>query len=357
MTIRVLIAGEDANYMARIADVMNRATPSTGDTLEISLYTDKNKLINSKDDGKAKYHVAFTDEAFVDVISDWVPVLMLLTEDDNLDNTTDENLPIATYVYKYQRVSGLVNKMLLTQAKKRENEGKGSGTVCAFFSPSGGNGTSTVAVAFAMAAATQGIKPLFVSLELFNSSEYFFSDETNTGLYDVFCAIAGGSGVTAVIDAAKSMDASGVAFLKKFEVWSEVSRITPDEMQSFIKAAQAANDTDIVVLDIGGGLGSFTQSVLDAADEIFIVSETHPIAASKLKSMLDEKDMFASRYIDNTSLIFNRVQGNQSEGYGCKNTTSVPNIGGANPKDVAASAAQYVRGLVNKAWIQKNATI
>ena len=359
MNIRILVASNDKEYAIRLAGILERTTPHTGDVFEIALFTDNEKLIetlaDSKSSGRVRFDIALIDEEISNLVLGVIPVVLLLTEEDARNGTQYAGNSSAVYVNKYQRVSDIVKNLLLALASLRSDIGIGSGIVCAFYSPIGGSGTSTLAAAFAMELAKSGIKPLYVSFEYFNGSELMFGEDNTVpqGLYDVFYAIADGGGVTATIDAVKTSDSSGVSFLKKFPFWTEVIQRTPDEIQTFINAARSAHEIDIIVLDLGSGFASFTERALQCADEIFVVVGVDPVSDLKLKALFDEETYFFQDFLNKTSLIYNKAPTNPQKSFGCKTSMHVPHKLGVTAKDIAASAGEHLRGLVNPAWKQQ----
>jgi MinD-like ATPase involved in chromosome partitioning or flagellar assembly len=198
---------------------------------------------------------------------------------------------------------------------------------------------------------------LYVSFEQLNTTEMFFHEGNATGLFDVFCVIAEGGGVPAAIDSAKMMDASRVAYLTKFPRWSEVIRISPEDIKCFIDAARSANEIDLVVLDFGSGFSAFTVKALECCDEAFMVSETHSMSMQKLGEIFGEKNTHISDLLDNVRLIFNKTQEAPRETHGREVAAVVPNYQGATVKDVALLAERALRGLIKKTWIHKSETI
>jgi len=314
MNIKILLASSDSQYVQRLADIMSRTAVTTGDVIEISLFTDISKLevylgTKSEDEGLKKYHLAIIDESVAEALGkmDDISIIHLLTNDVVMDGIHSERWPDYTYIYKYQRVSSIVAKMFMTFSKVRGEERKGNRPVCAFFSPIGGSGSSTLAASLAMAAASEGIKPLFISLEYFNITELFFNDTNNSeqGLYDIFYVIAENGAVASAIDSAKIHDPSGIFFLKKFPIWSEVTHIEPNEIETFIDAARAAFGIDVVILDLGSTFTNFTERALHVADEIFLTSNIESTSQLKLDSFLAEGSIF-KEFVGKTNLIYNK---------------------------------------------------
>ena len=361
MNIRVLLAGSDINYISRLSDIMSRTSPSMGDVLEITLFTDKDKmkatLEGKKGVARTKYHVALIDESMADSLGDLgqgVSVVVVLTDDTSKDGASGANsgFELADLcIYKFQQVSSIVKKLMTAFVLKRDGtETKKTGYMCAFYSSAGGLGTSTVAAAFAMAATKAGIRPLYVSFEPFNSTEAFFQETspTNQGLQDVFAYKQDG-GMTTAIDIMKAKDSSGVLFLKRFAMRSQIAQLDPSDVATFVEAAKGTEEIDIVVLDLGYGPIGFTERALECADEIFIIGSNHPVAQLKLADLLDKEAFIHQECLGKTHIIYNRTQ-EPKEDYGCKSVTHIPEVAGATPAAVAASATGYVSGLVKLSW-------
>jgi cellulose biosynthesis protein BcsQ len=356
MNIDVLLLGRDAGYIKRLADIMKRSQPKNGDTLNVAMFTDVEKLRFSLSDQKkgrrAKYHIALIDEdedvGDID-LSDILVVTLTAESDRNGNSYQFGKETDSLNLYKYQRVSGIVDAFIIEYAKKRDLKKKGSAPVYAFFSAQGGGGTSTVAAAYAVALAKAGIKPLYVSFEFFNLTELFFNDPTGTdkGLYDVFSSIAAGGNALAIIDAIRNNDGRGVAFLKKFTLWNEVAQIAPQEMQAFIDAAQAANGIGAVIIDLGSVYAEFTETVLDNADEIFLVANAQGTWLDKLGSLLNKGASFAKNHEDRVNFIFNRSQGQERyPDFDAKKIVHVRNFTAARPNELINAVAGEFAGAV-----------
>lgn len=339
---------------------MKRKNLKTGDTLKIALFTDSDKLrdsLNEKrtDSKKNRFHIALIDEDIDATSLDLgnIHVILSLTDESDRDGGLYPLIPGTNVVniYKYQRVSGIVDKMIFEFAKRRDIDKKGSAAAYAFFSPVGGSGTSTMAAAYAMAAAKAGIKPLYVSFEYFNSTETFFNDNvgTNEGLYDVFCAIAEEGGVIATIDAIKNRDRSGVEFIKKFTMWTEVAQIKPSDIETFIEAARASHGINVVILDLGSVFAQFTEKTMECVDEIFVVADANKVSKLKLNALFNDKTFFVRDYLEKANIIYNRVTGqNTLEDYGAKSVTYVQKALGNSLGDVLEIASGDLRGLIRR---------
>ena len=356
MTIRCLLASSDATYAQRLADGLSKTTPSTGDNLEVSLFTDDLRISEVFGSGGGKFHVAIVDESMTETAVKQIPIVMVLTEDNAKDGIKLDNLPSASYVYKYQQFTGIVRKLIMAQAQKRTFEGKGTSVACAFFSPSGGSGTSTVAAGFAMAAAKAGLRPLYASFEHFNSTEMFFTDTINStqGFDDIFYIVAEGGGVATAIDVAKAKDATGVTFLKKFAMWTEVDQIQMNDFEIFIDSARAASETDLVVLDLDSSFTPLTDKILQCVDEIYVVTSMDDCSLVKLKALFDNRTTFFKKHLGKVNLILNKMQGEEhKENYGCKSITIIPNINqDFTAAMVASSFDSYLGRLINLSWKQ-----
>jgi MinD-like ATPase involved in chromosome partitioning or flagellar assembly len=301
---------------------------------------------------RGKYHIALIDEDagtngidFGDAL-----VIMMTGESDknNVDYPVEPGKKVL-HLYKYQRVSGIVRAVLVKYATERAIVKKGSAAVYAFYSPQGGAGTSSAAAACALALSRAGIKPLYVSFEVFNSTELFFFDNAGAkqGLSDIFSMIATKENVLATIDAIKNNDSRGVSFLKKFTLWTEVAEIKPDEMKEFIEAAQASYGAKAVVLDLGSAYSRFTDAAFDCADEIFVVADVLGPWQNKLDALFDKNADFAKYYQEKTNIVFNKSAGQESyPDLNAKKTVYVRNYMIRPPSELIDAAAGDFMGSV-----------
>lgn len=360
MNIDVLLAGQDDRYIKKLAEIIKRKKTKVGDTLNIALFTDVDRLKLSlsdkkNDNRKTKYHIALIDESIKidDIEIEGIQVIFVLTDESDRDGGVypfyrGEN---ALNIYKYQRVSRIIDMMVLEFAKLRDINKKGTASVYTFFSPVGGCGTSTIAAASAVALTKKGIKPLYVSFEFFNSTELFFNDSAGTdkGLYEVFNVIAGsGVGVITTIDAIKNTDKRGVDFLKKFTMWTEVAQIKPDDIEIFIDAARASSAVDAVILDLGGVYTNFTEKAFECADEIFVVADTDKTSLLKLNILLNDNSFYKNNHLEKTKLVFNKSDKRlKTENYNIKSVCHVKNISVRSTSELLDTAAGDLKGFVH----------
>ena len=355
MNIDILLIGEDENYIRRLADIMKRSKPQTGDSLNISVFTDIGKLgvsLTEKNGGRrGRYHIALIDEDADTKGIDFGDTLVIMMTEESDRNNVDYPLETGKKVlrlYKYQRVSGIIGAVLVKYAKERDIVKKGSAAVYAFFSPQGGGGTSSVAAAYAVALSRSKIKPLYVSFEVFNSTELFFNDDTGRqGLSEIFAMIAAKESVLATVDAIKNNDARGVSFLKKFTLWTEVAEIKPDEMKEFIEAARASYGVKAVILDMGSAYAHFTDTAFDCADEIFVVADVTGPWQNKFDTLLDKNAAFTKYYQDKINIVFNKSGGQERyPGLNAGKTVYVRNFMIRPPAELIDAAAGDLTGSV-----------
>jgi len=284
MNIKVLLASEDKEYTSRLGKLMKVANTPTGDKLEISIFDDIEKLKKENFESN-RFNITLTDDKLLSLTSHLSPLNIVFTEDDSLDEEKFEENNI--WLYKYQRASSIINKLVFHQSNLRKSKGLGTASVCLISSIS--DSFKKLPSSLALSLASSEVKPLYVNFEIFNTTDLVFKDtySSNKGLYDVFCSIAAKENVTSSINTLVQID-RGVKYIKRFRDWREVSDISEEELETFIEAARAANEVDLVILDFGTNYGKAFVRALDLADEIIVFCDEDEQSKFKLDIFMSD---------------------------------------------------------------------
>lgn len=355
MNIRLLLASEDANYTSRLGELLQGDTSQTEDLFEIFSYTEKKTLLDFFQQESKQFEICLVDEPLLETVSERSSLVFVLTEDVLKDCAHyDSEIKNIFYLNKYQRASAILRKMNLEFSKLRTGTEKiGDAKLSVFLSPVGGVGTSTLSAAFALACRQREKTPLHISLERFNSSTAFFNseayDQGDKGLYTVFEVLLSQKGdVVQTINSAREKDEeTGVFFLRGFPAFSEVLERTEDEIEKFINAARGANDTDMVVIDLGDPITPFAKKVLELADDVYVVGGASQTAQLKLKTLLQDTDGFFDDFLSKTALIYNKTQSEIGTlELGVKKTLRLPRLAVSDEVRVAKGLSAQLDTLV-----------
>ena len=301
MNVNVLLAGKDADYLKRLADIIKQAESKTKYKIHCVIRTDIGELRNflsaeQMGGEKEKYQIAVIDEeadlrgAGLDDM-----LVIILTEESGRDgnyyslanNTNNINDKEVLNLYKYQRLSGIADKIIIKLTEEKDINIKNKAAVYAFFSPHEGGGASTVATAGALFFRKTGINPLYICLR------------------------------------------------------TESAKNKPDEMRTFIEAAQALHGVEAILIDLSGVYSPFTETALNYADEIFIIvnilqSSWH----DRLGAFLKGNTGFTENYRDKTRLVLNRSQGyEQYSDFSADKIMYISNVEVSRPAELIDSIA------------------
>lgn len=114
-------------------------------------------------------------------------------------------------------------------------------------SAQGGCGTSTVAAAYALRKANQGSNILYLPLDLFGDTSFYFSGDGKRSFTDVINAVKKGIKLEPAIKSALKRDSSGVAFFDMCRNSYDMVEFHDDELITLIKALLEQPFDDIVI--------------------------------------------------------------------------------------------------------------
>lgn len=306
MNIKILLVSEDKEYIKRLGENLLSSHNPTGDKLEVSVFSDIDKL-EEENFELNRFNVALTDESLFEIGKRLAQVSLIFTEDDSLDgdiknDSIKENFTDKIFIYKYQRISGITNKISLSQSNLRKFKGIGSAGLLSIISI---DGDSTFAANLVKTIVNNKITPLYTDFQHLNTTEFFFRDSmyNSKNLYDIFCSIAENENVLTTINTAVTTD-GGVKFIKRFSDFSEVMQITAEEMERFIDSAKAAKEIDYLILNFGNNFCLGLNKALELSDEILIICEPSAVSLYKLNILFGEKSLI-NTFADKLTIVYN----------------------------------------------------
>ena len=306
MKIQLLIATEDSDYAEHLSDTLSENYANAMDVSVCTISEQFHELLNLR-----KFDLALLEASMVgdtDLQSIQVP-LLLWTDELSQGDLRQE----MSSVYKYQRISVMVSKMLELYAKGTKNEhGPDSkrGYITAFWSPAGGVGKTTAALAYAAGRAAEGMDALYLDLEHFSSVRTYFAD-SGRSLSAVFEMLEYGEGSIRMLikSICKVDNDSGISYLCCPENYDDVNILSTENIAALTDAC--ASVTDELIIDMSCACDSRAQKIFDLADRIFIVSDPSTGSQIKLKQFVSQHNVF--QQIKGKSTLINNKGGATTE--------------------------------------------
>ncbi len=343
MKIRLAIVEKDANYLNRIVSVFS--TKFT-DKIEAYSFTDLKTAMDTIQNGKIDILLA-SDAFEIDINS--LPRkcgFAYFVDSPDIDTINSRKT-----ICKYQKADMIYKQLLsiysesagnTTELKLNENDCK----IIAFSSPDGGTGNSTMAAACALHFAAQGMKTLYLNLELYGSADVFFSADGQFSMTDVIFALKSKKTNLALkLESCVKQDNRGVYFYSQSQLALDMLELTSEEITTLISELSSSGQYDYIILDCDFGLDKAKLEIYNKSHAVIFVGDGTETSNMKIyrayNALLTKEQGLSTNVSDRVSIIYNKFS-NKS----CKALEDIDlrNLGGA-PRYEHATSAQILSQL------------
>lgn len=302
MKIRLAILESDEGYLNRIVAVFNT---KYSDKFEIYSFTDVENALQTL--STAKIDVFVVNES-IEIDTTRIPKRCGFAY--FVDSADVELLNNQPTICRFQRAELIYKQILSIYAENAGNYKELKITdegckVIAFTSPSGGVGCTTMAAACALHYAAQGRKALFLSLEVFGSSDDFFSGEGQFDMSDVIYALKTRRANLAMkLESCVKQDPRGVYFFSKAKLALDMLELTQQEILRLISELRMNGSYDYIIIDPAFSISADTVSLLHQAHAVVFVGDGSTVSNTKLTRACTA---LAEREKNDDSPILNRA--------------------------------------------------
>jgi cellulose biosynthesis protein BcsQ len=298
MKIQILIAAVDNDYSERLSSVLSQ---DYADTFIVSVCSSPSSL--SELLTAHKYDVALLDAELIteNLLLSNISLPLLLSE--NFASVEQINI---LKIQKYQRVSGLVSDILERYAKilpaSTDVRGKKTTRLTAVYSPGGGTGKTSVALAYAAKLAYGGSQVTYFELETFSSIPLYF-DNSGKSISSILAGLNEGN-IELLLQSVRQKDhLTGISYFCAPETYADMGVLTAEEIKLLFSAL--AEITDELVADLPNECNEVTQTVLEMANSVLLVTDHTKTSAEKLRQFTTQHNIFA-QISEKTALIANK---------------------------------------------------
>lgn len=288
-----------------------------------TVYKERMEVVSAEDVTEAKelLEKEEPDIVLVDSGFPWISVKnrlkMYLTEEKGT-----EDINGVPAVHKFQKFGLLLERIESVLSDYKANpqnypvECKKT-QVTAFVSAAGGTGKTTLAIAYARHYAVSGEQVLMLSMENSSSLSMVFSCEGKKTLSEALTDVTEeeyGKKVEQLIQ----REHKGVYYIEpaKLPLTDNVS--TAERLQHLLQAVYEINAFDRIVIELGDAYLAVSESILEKAEEIMLVTEESDVAFYKtayfISAYVQADTKKAEEWLDKMMLLINKAHMNMPVG-------------------------------------------
>ncbi len=281
MKIKLAILDREPDFLERLASAFN---VRYWDKLEIYSFTQLDTALSELEE--ARIDVFLADESF-EIDLDKVPRrcgFAYFVANPRIASLRDQPA-----ISKFQKADSIYKQILSVYAEKTsditgfKSDGTSSALISVFASPAGGVGSSTMAAAYALTLARAGRRVLYMNLELFGKTGFFFTGPGQETLSDVLFVLKSAKlNLPMKLESAVRESADGVFFFESPPIALDVQELTEEDLKRLLRDLRAGGLYDHIVLDMDFALDGRMLHAFKEAYAIVLVSDGMAIANTKL---------------------------------------------------------------------------
>lgn len=351
MKIKIAILDKEQTYLSR---VMNSLEGKFSDKLEIYCFTDAEKALNTV--VQSNIDVFFASYVY-EIETHRIPErcgFAYLVDTKDVDKYNGERA-----VCKFQKLESFYGDIVDIFTDKNDVMLSGSSInadvpLFLFTSASGGAGASVVAAAFAISMAREGKKTIYLNLENFGDSGFYFHGDGQYDLRDMMIALKSGkSNIAMKMETIAKKDKSGVYFIETPQNALDVGMLTTDDVNELVELFRKSGVFDCVVIDMNFAIGEKEISLFKQAYSIVFVSDASETSNGKLyrayETLVVAEQKANASFLGRLTVFYNKVNGKSASGI------DIPGISiiGAAPKFEKISAENIARRIAELGVFQE----
>lgn len=293
MKIRIMICFCDMEYAEKLLNYFNIRY---SDNLDLYAFTDCSLLLEQIRQGETP------DVIMVDDIQNRQYLLQNKVSDAPVLCISEEHslagVPADEIIFKYQRGEMIYKSILNHYAGpvlNRRKDNTNDKQIYCFMSISGGSGASTVAAAFARKLA-QEKKTLYLNLEKYGSTDFYFEGEGNYSFEDVLFALKSKRGaVETKLESAVKKSRENVYFFSDTGNANDVSELTIEEWQQLFDSIEQKSDYEAIIMDIPSAQNELLAECAKRADTIYVVADGTEVGNQKFGRYMEALKVYEKK--------------------------------------------------------------
>lgn len=344
MKIKLAVLDKEQSYLERISTSLGH---KYNDKLEIYCFTDMQKAVeNVIKNNIDVFFASFSYEIDTSVLPERCGFAYLVdTKDVDLYNGERA-------VCKFQKLENIHNYIIDIYTDKNDIKlstpiMSSDMPVYVFTSAVGGCGTSVAASAFSISLAKEGKKVIYLNLEKFGNTSFYFDGEGQYDLRDILIAIKSGkSNISMKLESMVKKDKTNVSFISSPQKSLDIATLTAADIKSLIELFKTSGAFDCVVIDIDFEVSDKITSLFNLSHAVILVSDASEKATYKIQRAYEAVSMSVNpqnaAFLDRIVIFYNRVKNS------LQSSINIPNVRtiGASPEYNNANVNDIMRKMV-----------
>lgn len=315
MKVNAAVLDHDEEFRKRLSEVFQQ---KYHDKVRLSLFSDEEILYGN--------------------VEELQPDIILFDESSRIDQKRIPEKSVCGYFCGKQEIREIQGYPAICKYQKAENIYKGmiglyaensvailpetektGGRIVMFTSVQGGSGTSAAAAAYALRCAVDQKRVLYLNLEKFGNSDFYFSSEGILSFSDVVYFLKSRKGSLQLkLESAVQRDRSGVEFFHTCRNAYDMLELRDEEIWDLLDGVIQMGRYDVIVIDLSGDMNDrMTEIMRIHADRIVYVTDGSAAGNDKFRRFCEAvkvvEDREGYRILDKMVLIYNRFSSKGSE--------------------------------------------
>lgn len=284
MNIKIAVVDNDRNYLERLFAILQQYNELT-----ISIYTKADTFREAMDSNNFQIVLFNPDVSDEQLVFPSKTMSICLWSDDCTNITWYPSFP---KVQKYQRISNIYKEVIKNYAQYAKDNGtdflgETGCSVIAVYSPVGGSGKTTIALSLAKLISKKKKRVLFLSVEQFNSSSFYYEIKEE-GITKLVETLNEGTNFILNLKGILKQTEEGIFYIEGFSRLVDYEDVNQEEITEVIQRIKQSGVCDYIVIDTGSFLDSVNKTVLTKADKIVLVQRSGELADIKMNMFIEQ---------------------------------------------------------------------
>lgn len=252
---------------------------------------------------KTEPDIVLTCEKLYSQISEnFIKHIIILTSGRNTLDIKDVQT-----IYKFKDVNQIAGDIINIFTKNEniiKNAREKTPKIIAVWSAGGNVGKTTVSLGISNTCSFSGLSVFYLNLELFQSTNLFFSCNSEYSITDIiyYAKERDKNLASKILTMSCKDESTNIHYFKEPNNVFEINELNPQDINFIISSIRECGQYDLIVIDMDSQLNENTLNLLKMADEIIYVLTDEEICLHKTRLFLYNLNLLSNTQDQNTFL-------------------------------------------------------